>query len=92
MHWKLFANLAEEAGQKEVPLDVEGAATVREALDALFERHPALEATVCAEDGTLQEHIRLLVDGTDPFAAADGYETTVDPGAELALFPPVSGG
>lgn len=92
MQWKLFANLAETAGQKEVPLDPEGELTVREALEALFERHPELESAVLTESGDLQEHIRLLVDGTDPFAEADGYETTVDESTELALFPPVSGG
>ncbi|MEF8882388.1 MAG: ubiquitin-like small modifier protein 1 [Halapricum sp.] len=91
MRWKLFANLAEVAGRKEVDLDLDGSATVEEALDALLERHPDLQTEVF-EDGELAEHIRLLVDGTDPFVAADGYETPLEPDAELALFPPVSGG
>lgn len=90
MHWKLFANLAEEAGQKEV--DIEAAGTVGEALDALFERHPGLEELVRAEDGSVADHIRLLVDGEDPFATASGIETPLDEDTELALFPPVSGG
>jgi len=91
MHWKLFANLAEIAGDKEVALDLDSGATVAEALDALFERHPELEAEV-REDGELADHIRLLVDGADPFENADGYETILDADTELALFPPVSGG
>lgn len=91
MHWKLFANLAEVTGDKEVELDLDGGVTVAEALDALFERHPELEAEV-HEDGDLAEHIRLLVDGADPFETADGYDTILDSDAELALFPPVSGG
>lgn len=92
MHWKLFANLAETTDEKEVTLDIDGEATVAEALSALFERHPALEAEVTTDSGDLREHIRLLVDGEDPFAAGAGYETTVGPDTELALFPPVSGG
>jgi len=91
MHWKLFANLAETAGRKEVAIDDE-AATFGEALEALFERHPALEPEVRDDDGTIHDHIRALVDGQDPFAEADGYETALDENAELALFPPVSGG
>jgi molybdopterin synthase sulfur carrier subunit len=91
MHWKLFANLAEIAGGKEVDLDLEAGATVEQALEALFERHPELESEV-REDGELAEHIRLLVDGADPFETAEGYETALDADAELALFPPVSGG
>jgi molybdopterin synthase sulfur carrier subunit len=91
MHWKLFANLAEVAGRKEVPLE-ETPETVREALDALFSAHPDLEDAVCAEDGDLQDHIRLLVDGEDPFAAGEGYDEPLSGSDELALFPPVSGG
>jgi len=91
MHWKLFANLAEVTDQKEVVLDLDSGATVAEALDALFERYPELEAEV-REDGELAEHIRLLVDGADPFETAAGYETVLDADAEIALFPPVSGG
>ncbi|MCU4718442.1 ubiquitin-like small modifier protein 1 [Halapricum hydrolyticum] len=91
MEWKLFANLAETAGRKDIALDLDDDATVEDALEALFERHPDLQAEVY-ENGELAEHIRLLVDGTDPFATADGYETRLDADAELALFPPVSGG
>jgi molybdopterin synthase sulfur carrier subunit len=92
MQWKLFANLAETAGRKEIDVDAGEATTVREALDALFERHPDLRSLVCTDEGNLQDHIRLLVDGADPFAEADGYDTELDTDAELALFPPVSGG
>lgn len=92
MQWKLFANLAEEAGGKEVDVDLETPVTVGDALDVLLEDNPGLEAAVRTDDGELRSHIRLLVDGADPFTEADGYETTVEEGTELALFPPVSGG
>jgi molybdopterin synthase sulfur carrier subunit len=91
MDWKLFANLAETAGRREVTVDAE-AATVGGALDALLAEYPGLREEVCDEDGELRQHIQLLVDGEDPFANADGYETPVPSDAELALFPPVSGG
>jgi len=92
MEWRLFATLSETAGEDRVTLDVEGEATLREAFDALLETHPALSGEVLDEDERLYDHVRLLVDGGDPFAEADGWETTVDEGTELALFPPVSGG
>lgn len=92
MHWKLFANLAEAAGEREVGVDVESGATLRDAFDALLAAHPELEDEVLDEDGDLYEHVRLLHEGTDPFAEGDGFETAVDDGDELALFPPVSGG
>ncbi len=91
MDWRLFATLSEAAGTDEVSLDREEA-TLREAFDALLETHPDLAAEVLDEDEQLSDHVRLLVDGADPFAETDGWDTVVDEDTELALFPPVSGG
>jgi molybdopterin synthase sulfur carrier subunit len=90
MHWRLFATLSEAADTDRIP--VEDADTVGEALDALVATHPDLEAEILDDDGSLQEHIRLLHDGSDPFRAGEGLSTPVEEGDELALFPPVSGG
>jgi molybdopterin synthase sulfur carrier subunit len=92
MEWRLFATLAETAGTDEVEVTIDGERTVRAAFDALVDAHPELEAEVLDEDGVLYDHVRLLVDGRDPFTEGDGWETQVDEGDQLALFPPVSGG
>jgi len=93
MRWKLFATLAESAGDNEVAVSVDADdPTLRDAFDALLDAYPALESQVLDDDGSLREHIRLLCDGEDPFHAGDGWETTVSRGTELALFPPVTGG
>jgi len=92
MHWRLFATLAETAGETAVTVDPGGDATVGDALDALLAAHPDLKADVLDEDGALYDHVRLLHEGRDPFAEAEGLDTPVAEGDELALFPPVSGG
>jgi molybdopterin synthase sulfur carrier subunit len=92
MRWRLFATLAEAAGDTEVAVDVEPGATVGDAFDALLDAHPDLEGEVLDEDGELYDHVRLLHEGQDPFTEADGFDTTVEDVDELALFPPVSGG
>ncbi|EMA46141.1 ubiquitin-like small modifier protein 1 [Halococcus saccharolyticus] len=91
MHWKLFATLAEAAGEREVDVEVEPDANLGDALAALFDRYPALEDEII-EDGEIRDHIRLLRNGEDPFVAGDGLDTALDEGDELAAFPPVSGG
>lgn len=88
MHWRLFADLAETAGSKEV--DVEGGETVGEALDALLAAHPELEDQVLDESGEVRDHVNVLRNGEA--LAAEELETPIAEGDELALFPPVSGG
>ncbi len=92
MNWKLFADLAEAAGEKELSVDAEPGETVSEALDRLLAAHPALAERVLTEDGELEEHINLLRNGKNVHTAESGLETELEAGDELALFPPVSGG
>ena len=97
MEWKLFATLAETADGNAVAVDDEDAATVGDALDALLAAEPALADQVLTSgdsvaEGELRDHLRLLVDGRDPFREGEGLDEPVDTDAELALFPPVSGG
>ncbi len=91
MHWKLFATLAEAAGNRTIELDGGTDETVGDALDTLLNAHPDLSAEVLNDDGEVADHINLLVDGT-AVTTLDGLDTPIDDDTELALFPPVSGG
>lgn len=93
MRWKLFATLSETAGDNVLEIAVEAEEpTLREAFDALLSAHPELESQVLDDEGTLQDHLRVLCDGEDPFHSADGWETDLSEVSELAMFPPVTGG
>lgn len=88
--WKLFANLAEHA-DRTVTVSVEDDPTVGDALYALVSEHEPLEAEVMGEDGVLADHINLLRNGEN-VRHEQGLDTPLEPGDELAMFPPVSGG
>jgi molybdopterin synthase sulfur carrier subunit len=91
MEWKLFADLAERAGDKRVPVDADPGDTVGDALDALLDDHPTLRDRVM--DGEeVADDINLLRNGSNVFVREDGLDTALEAGDELALFPPVSGG
>lgn len=89
MEWRLFADLAERADARRVPVDPGPDATVADALSQLFEVHPELRDRVL-EDGEVADHLTILLDG-QPLGDL-GMEESVSQNAELALFPPVSGG
>ena len=91
MEWKLFADLAEVAGDRHVTVDVSPGTTVGDALDALLDANPALRDRVLDENGDLADHINVLRNG-QTVGHDGGLDETLDDGDELALFPPVSGG
>lgn len=90
MEWRLFADLADAAGDRRVPIEADGLETVGDALEALLDARPGLRERVL-EDGELAEHVNVLVNG-ESVSAREGLDTPVEAGDELALFPPVSGG
>ena len=86
VRWRLFADLAEVAGDRETTVTVDDGATVEDALDALLDGRDGLRVRVF-DDGTLAEHVNLLRNGEDA-----SLSDSVAENDELALFPPVSGG
>jgi molybdopterin synthase catalytic subunit len=77
---RLFAILRERAGADELEIDLPEGATVAQAMDALREQ-PGLDEPL--------ERIRVAMAVNREYADP---ETTLAPGDELALVPPVSGG
>jgi len=92
MEWQLFADLSDVAGDDRVAVEVPEGATVGDALDALVDARPALGERVLADDGSLHVHVNVLVNGENVRTEGGGLETPIEPGDELAMFPPVSGG
>ncbi len=77
-------------GQRSLKL-ASPAATVREALDGLWNLHPALRDRVLDEQGEVRQHINLFVDD-ESIRFAGGLATPVPDGSEILIVPAVSGG
>jgi molybdopterin synthase sulfur carrier subunit len=69
---------------------VDGATTVGEVLDGLYERYDGLRDRI-AEDGDLRRFVNVYVGGED-IRTRDGFETTVTPGDTVILLPAMAGG
>ena len=76
------------SGARQLELDV---ATVRDALDELERRYPALYRSVCDETGAVRRHVNLFVN-TSHIRDRDGLDTVLVPGDEVMIVPAVSGG
>lgn len=65
--------------------------TVRELLDDLRGRYPAVYECVCDETGAIRRHINLFVNNAF-LRDAGGLATSVAPGDVVSVFQAVSGG
>lgn len=86
---RFFATFRQDAGQKVVRMDVDGATTAGDVLRAVKEEYPAME--LFQDDGTLREYVRVMKNG-EQIVHQDGLETDVADGDTLSVFPPVAGG
>jgi len=74
----------------EAETTVDGATTVGEVLDGLYDRYDGLRDRI-AEDGDLRRFVNVYVGGED-IRFLDGLETEVDDGDEVTILPAVAGG
>ena len=78
---------AEAGGERQVVVD---GASVRDALQDLTARYPALQDRIW-EDGRVAEFVNVYVDGED-IRTLDGVDTPVQEGSTLILLPAMAGG
>ena len=87
MKIKLFGGLRQKAGSAE---QAASGATIREALENICVDNETLRAAIF--DGrTLHPHVRVMVNGRD-CELAQGLDTLISAGDQIAVFPPIAGG
>ena len=91
MKIKVFATLRPLVGGPEVEVNAGPGDTVGKALAELVERYPQLRDELFNADGDLQERIHIFINGRD-IRYMDGFDTVIQEGDELRIFPPVGGG
>ena len=77
-------------GRSEVALP-ESPRTLKEALEALARDYPGVARRVLDEQGQVRPHVNLFVGG-ECVRFAEGLETPLPDGCEIAILPAVSGG
>ena len=91
MKWKLFANFAEVAGEREIEIKMDNVVTVEGALEDLFGQIPTLRELVMNEEMKVHEHVQVLCNGEE-IRGRKFSEMAIEDGDELAIIPPMSGG
>ena len=89
----LASQLAEYAGgARHVDVDVDGSApTVAAVIDAVGAQHPGVRDRALDEQGAIRRHVNVFVN-QENVRFTGGLQTPVTDGAEVSIFPAVSGG
>jgi molybdopterin synthase sulfur carrier subunit len=88
---RLYAALREAAGQRDFEVDLPAGALMGELLRRLITLRPKLGGKILDDKGSVPRYVAVFVNGRD-IRHLDGLETPVQPGDEIAIFPPVAGG
>jgi molybdopterin converting factor small subunit len=64
---------------------------LRDALEALWQKHPGLRDRILTEGGQIREHVNLFL-GNESIRYTGGLATPLFPAAEIAIIPAISGG
>ncbi|MFZ2489316.1 MAG: ubiquitin-like small modifier protein 1 [Anaerolineae bacterium] len=91
MQVKVFATLRPLVGGATVPVHTQPGQTMRELVDELVTRWPALRPEMVDDEGNLLQRIHIFVNGRN-IQFGDGLATVLPVGANIAIFPPVGGG
>jgi molybdopterin converting factor small subunit len=66
-------------------------ATLREALESLWDAWPGVRDRIVTEQGEVREHINLFV-GSEDVRYTGGLTTRIPSGSEITIVPAISGG
>jgi molybdopterin synthase sulfur carrier subunit len=92
MKVNFYATLRPIVGGKTVEVDVPEGITVKDLVDGLVTRYPALRTELLDEAGNLHGHVHVFVNGRDVPFLVDKINTRISPEDAVNIFPPVGGG
>jgi len=92
MEVNFYATLRPIVGGRTVQLELSQGISVRELIDAVLARFPALRRQLLDDDGQLYRHVHVFVNGRDAPFLPDGVATIIAPGDTIDIFPAVAGG
>lgn len=92
MRFDFFGTLRHTTNHKTLTLDLPPGATLREALEALFETQPALREVMLDESARLRQNLPIFVNGRNPRLGAEGWLRPVEAEDVVSVFAPFTSG
>ncbi|MEW5872464.1 MAG: ubiquitin-like small modifier protein 1 [Chloroflexota bacterium] len=87
-----YATLRQVVGGKSVNFELPAGTTVRQLLDEMLRRYPALRPELLDEHGNLYAHVHIFVNGRDTPFLENAMDTELMEEDTIGVFPAVGGG
>jgi MoaD family protein len=88
----LYATLRLVVGRKTVDVSLPEGATLRDLLDAVVRRFPALAEKLLTQAGQLSRQVNVFIDGRGAPYLHDGLDTVLRADQKVDIFPAIAGG
>ena len=92
MQVHFFATLREIVGQKTVEISIDEGSTVRQLVEEIVRRYPALKREIIDEQGDLYGHVHVIINGRDFNFLDQGIEAVITSDDRVSVFPAIGGG
>jgi molybdopterin synthase sulfur carrier subunit len=92
MKINFYATFRPIVGGKTVEFDLQQNLTVRQLVDVIVSRFPAMAPKMLDASGDIYSHVHIFVNGRDACYLDDGYNYILHTEDTLNIFPPVGGG
>jgi molybdopterin synthase sulfur carrier subunit len=92
MKVSFYATLRQVVGQKTIEFELPPGSTVRQLLDEMLRRYPALRHELLDEQGDMFSHVHIFVNGRDAPFLANALDTEIKMDDVVGVFPAVGGG
>jgi len=92
MKVNFYATLRQVVGQKTVDFVLPVDPSVKDLLDEMLRRYPALRPELIDEEGSMFAHVHIFVNGRDAPFLEDALDTRLKEEDVIGVFPAVGGG
>ena len=92
MKVNFYATYRPIVGGKTIDFDVDHGITIRQLVDEIITRFPAMQREMLDDNGGLYSHVHIFVNGRDSVLLEQKLDTVLRADDVLNIFPPVGGG
>jgi len=92
MNVNFYATFRQIVGTKTVDIPLPDHSTVRDLVNEVVRRFPALRTQLLDEHGELYGHVHVFINGRDAPYLENAQDTLLSPEDNVSIFPAVGGG